>query len=119
MSGLWRGWYDWSSDGSLSLDGGITLSAEKVEMASDHKVRPLFTPMLRPIRQKKRDTYSSSTVSHCASSGGITTCVARSIFISSFWPAEAISSLLPSPMADGGVGSTVGGGIGQPSLLER
>lgn len=52
--GLWRGWYDWSSDGSLSLDGGITLSAEKVEMASDHKVRPLFTPILRPIRQKKK-----------------------------------------------------------------
>lgn len=43
MFGLWRGWDNWRDDGGLGLglDGGITFSAEKVEMASDHKsVKP-------------------------------------------------------------------------------
>lgn len=41
MFGLGRGWDDWRDDGALGLDGGITFSAEKVEMASDHKsVKP-------------------------------------------------------------------------------
>lgn len=38
MFGLWREWYDGSSDASLSLDGGIALSTEKVEVASDNDI---------------------------------------------------------------------------------
>lgn len=37
MFGLRSEWYDWSSDASLSLDGGIALSTEKVEVASDNE----------------------------------------------------------------------------------
>lgn len=38
MFGLGREWYGWSSDVSLSLDGGIALSTEKVEVASGNDI---------------------------------------------------------------------------------
>lgn len=55
MFGLGRGWDNWRDDGGLGLDGGITFSAEEVEMASDHKsVKPASHHITFKFKEEKK-----------------------------------------------------------------